>query len=111
MNIFNKVISALLISYNDATAQKIIKPFEIRGALEKKNILIRADKGTFYVGQDFNQLKEGYFYFIPAGQEIYLRCGQADNYDVFQKEELNTIFQKAKNVERINPLRNYLPDR
>src|ERR1035437_8444966 len=91
MNIFNKVLNDLQVKYNRASQQEIIKPYEFNRYHEPQNILVSIDKGTFYAGVNFTPLKEGSFYFIPASELIYLRCGKAGKYPVFGEEGFPTI--------------------
>jgi len=99
MNIFNKILNDLQVKYNRASQQEILKPFEFNRYHEPQNILVRIDKGNFYAGENFTPLKEGAFYFIPASELIYLRCGKTSKYPVFGEEgfpniEISTQFHK-----------------
>lgn len=104
MNIFNKILNDLQVKYNRASQQEIIKPYEFNCYHEPQNILLRIDKGTFYGGLNFTPLKEGSFYFIPASELIYLRCGKANKYPVFGEEGFPNIEISSQFHRKIYPI-------
>ncbi len=107
MNIFNKVLNNdLQVNYNRASQQQIIKPYEFKGYHEPQNILLRADKGSFFCGKKMEPLKEGHTYFIPSNELIYLRCGDAKKYTVFGEDGFPDSYESAKFHKRIKPYQN-----
>lgn len=80
MNIFSSIIDSLQIAYGKAEVKEVMRPFEICGEITPKNILLQANKGSLYVGKDSLPLKEGEFYFIPAGAQVYVRFGKTSRY-------------------------------
>lgn len=107
MDIFNKVINDLKINYFRSSQSRIVKPFEIHGSLEPKNILLKGDKGSFYVGKNFEPLEEGCFYFVPANQSYYMRFGDAKNITKIGKEGLIGVPDRERFIQKVNPLEDH----
>jgi len=106
MNIFNKILNDLQVKYNRASQQEILKPYEFNCYHEPQNILVMIDKGNFYGGINFTPLKEGSFYFIPASELIYLRCGNTNKYPIFGENGFPDLEISAQYNRKINPIGN-----
>ncbi|MEI6815236.1 MAG: helix-turn-helix transcriptional regulator [Bacteroidota bacterium] len=103
MNIFDRVLDDLVIKFNRGSQQEIIKPYEFYGYSEPQNILMKVNKGNFYVGQSFTPIKPGQFYFIPASEPIYLRSGRAKDYTIFGQDGFPNYEESKKYHLRIQP--------
>ncbi len=104
MLVFSKIIDALSISYHKANQRQIVKPVQLHGTFEQQNILIRLDKGFLYVGNEYKQLPEGGFYFIPAGQPIFIKHGRSDQYILYGSEGFETVDERERFIKPYNIL-------
>ncbi len=104
MNIFNKVLNNdLLVTYNRASQQEIIKPYEFQNYHEDQIIMLRVDKGNFCYGKKMEPLKIGHSYFIPANEPVYLRCGSSKSYTVFGEDGFPNYNESARFHKKIQP--------
>ncbi len=56
--------------------RKVIKPSELVGTFEQKDVLVYIERGFFSADQNFQQLQEGSLYLIPRGNSINFRHGK-----------------------------------
>ena len=75
--VFNKIIESLHVKYYRSSLREIIKPAELNGAIEPRNILVRVDAGNCYGEKNFTRIDPGKFYFMPVGSPVYFRHGKA----------------------------------
>lgn len=73
---FNRIIDALEVKYMLVSRRKVIKPSELVGTFEQKDVLVYVEKGFFSADQNFQQLQEGTLYLIPRGNSINFRHGK-----------------------------------
>ncbi|MBK9400814.1 MAG: helix-turn-helix transcriptional regulator [Bacteroidetes bacterium] len=83
---FNRIIESLQVKYYRAAIREVLKPVELNGSIEPRNILVQVKSGSFYGERDFTKIEKGCFYFMPVGSPIYFRHGKSAKYPAFGKE-------------------------
>lgn len=83
---FNRIIESLQVAYYRSSLREVIKPCELNGSIEPRNILVQVKSGDFYGERDFTPIKKGDFYFMPVGSPIFFRHGKSAKYPVFEKD-------------------------
>jgi AraC-like DNA-binding protein len=73
---FNRIVDALEVKYVLASKRLVVEPVELVNTLEQKDILIRADSGTFTSCKNYKQIPVGTFCLIPKGSLIHFRHGK-----------------------------------
>jgi AraC family transcriptional regulator, arabinose operon regulatory protein len=101
---FSKIIDALQIQLFKVNLRKVVQPVQLDGSYEQKNVLIQARKGSIYVGSNYVQLPEGGFYFVPAGQPIFVKFGRSAKYYAFGKESFPSSEEREKFIKPISAL-------
>src|SRR5438045_2016026 len=94
MNIFSNILDTLQVAYGKAEVNEVTRAFEFDGEVAQKNILIQLNKGKLFVGKDSLPLKEGEFYFVPAGAPVYVRFGKANKYVSIDVEHYHEAEEK-----------------
>jgi AraC family transcriptional regulator, arabinose operon regulatory protein len=97
--IFNRIIEALQVKYYRAALREIVKPVELNGSVEPRNILVQVNTGFCYGERDFRRINPGDFYFMPVGSPIYFRHGKSAKYTVLGKEGFNSPQQREQFVK------------
>ncbi len=82
----NRIIESLQVKYYKSALREVIKPVELNGSIEPRNILVQVKSGSFYGERDFTKIEKGCFYFMPVGSPIYFRHGKSSKYPAFGKE-------------------------
>lgn len=85
-NNFNRIIEALEVHYFKASIREVIIPVYLNDTKEQKNVLVQSNHGNFYGGKEDKQIKNGDFYFLPAGQPIFFKHGKTKEYKVYKYE-------------------------
>lgn len=73
---FNRIIESLQVKYYRSAMREVIKPSELNGSVEPRNILVQVKSGEFYGERDFTPIPPGSFYFMPVGSPIFFRHGK-----------------------------------
>ena len=102
MNIFSNIIDSLQIVYGKAEVKEVLRPFEFEGETVPKNILIQLNKGSLFVGKDSQPMKEGEFYFVPAGANIYARFGKGAKYLSVSPESFDAADGSCLHMNTVN---------
>jgi AraC family transcriptional regulator, activator of mtrCDE len=102
MNVFNRILEAIQIHYFKVDLRKVIKPVQLQGTYEQRDILIQANKGDYFAGEDYTLLPPGSFYFIPDGQPCNNKQGKSDKYDVFGREGFHTKEERELYVPSVS---------
>ncbi len=93
---FNKIIESLQVKYYRSSLREIIKPAELNGSIEPRNILVRVDAGHCYGEKNYLRIDPDKFYFMPVGSPIYFRHGKAKSFPVFGKEGFTSAEQREQ---------------
>lgn len=93
---FNRIIESLQVKYYRSAMREVIKPSELNGSVEPRNILVQVKSGEFYGERDFTPIPPGSFYFMPVGSPIFFRHGKGPKYPVFGKEGFNSPDQREQ---------------
>jgi AraC-like DNA-binding protein len=96
---FNRIIESLQVKYYRSALREVIKPSELNGSIEPRNILVQIKSGDFYGERDFTPIPKGSFYFMPVGSPIFFRHGKSGKYPVFGKEGFNSPEQREQFVK------------
>lgn len=96
--VFNRIIEALQVKYYRSAMREVVKPSELNGSVEPRNILVQVKSGHFYGARDFRSIQTGSFYFMPVGSPIYFRHGKANRYMSFGKDGYNSAEQREQFV-------------
>jgi len=83
---FDRIINSLQVRYAKGSIREVIKPAQLYKSYEQKNILVQHNAGDFFAGENYSRLSNNSFYFMPAGQSIYFRHGNSDQYKEFTKD-------------------------
>jgi AraC-like DNA-binding protein len=82
----NRIIEAVSVHFLVAERRKVVKPVFLKNTIEQKCVLVKADKGNFYIGHSLTPLKVNAFYFVPAGQPVYFQHGKSSAPKIFENE-------------------------
>lgn len=96
--VFNRIIEALQVKYYKSALREVVKPSELNGSVEPRNILVQVNSGNFFGERDFRNIPKGSFYFMPVGSPIYFRHGKATRYISFGKEGYSSPEQREQFV-------------
>lgn len=96
---FNRIIEALQVKYYRSALREVVKPSELNGSIEPRNILVQIKSGSFYGERDYHEIKKGSFYFMPVGSPIFFRHGKSQKYPVFGKEGYHSPEQREQFVK------------
>jgi AraC-like DNA-binding protein len=96
--VFNRIIEALQVKYYKSALREVVKPSELNGSVEPRNILVQVKSGNFFGERDFRNIPKGSFYFMPVGSPIYFRHGKAARYISFGKEGYSSPEQREQFV-------------
>jgi AraC-like DNA-binding protein len=99
---FNRIIESLHVKYYKSSLREIIRPAELNGSIEPRNILVQINSGYCYGDPDFVRIKPGDFYFMPVGSPIYFRHGRSQNYPVFGTEGFTSPEQRELYVRSVS---------
>lgn len=83
---FSRIIESLQVKYYRSALREVMKPSELNGSIEPRNILVQVKSGTFYGERDFTPINPGDFYFMPVGSPIFFRHGKSAKYPIFEIE-------------------------
>lgn len=97
--VFNRIIESLQVKYYRSAIREIVKPAELNGSIEPRNILVQVNSGYCYGEKDFTRILPGNFYFMPVGSPIYFRHGKSNQYSVFGKEGFTSPEQREQFVK------------
>ncbi len=100
--VFNKIIDSLHVKYYRSSLREIIKPAELNGSLEPRNILVRVDSGFCYGEKNFVRIDPGNFYFMPVGSPIYFRHGKAKNFPSFGKDGFTSVEHREQYLKPLS---------
>ena len=98
MKEYSSVIDALSINYYKVCTREVKKAVHLNGSSEQFDTLLRVEKGNFYVGPDYKQLKPGNTYFIPAGKKVFVKHGKATRYAVFNSDGFKNAEEREQYV-------------
>ena len=101
----SKVFDALTVILYSADVRENLQPVHFSGYQMPVNFLVHLNKGTYYNGTERTLLKEGSFYFRPAGSIVEMRIGDAEErltYGV--KEGYPDVEERSKFQKILNPL-------
>lgn len=96
---FNRIIESLQVKYYKSAIREVLKPVELNGSIEPRNILVQVRSGNFYGERDFTKIDNGVFYFMPVGSPIYFRHGKSNKYPAFGKEGFASPEQREHYVK------------
>lgn len=108
-DIITKILDSLDVAYIKAESKEVLRPFEYHDAVAQKNILIRLDKGQMSANKDWQPLREGEFYFVPAGASACARFGKGEKYINATPENLDSTDAQPDYISHLNPLRDISP--
>jgi AraC-like DNA-binding protein len=76
----SKIFDALNVVLFTADMRENLQPVRFTGIQVPVNFLVHLNKGNYFNDKDKTRMKEGSFYFRPAGSTVEMRIGQADQY-------------------------------
>ena len=97
--VFNRIIESLQVKYYRSAIREIVKPAELNGSIEPRNILVQVNSGYCYGEKNFTRILPGNFYFMPVGSPIFFRHGKSNQYAVFGKEGFASPEQREQFVK------------
>lgn len=95
---FNRIIESLQVKYYRSAMREVIKPSELNGSVEPRNILVQVKSGDFFGERDFLRIPPGSFYFMPVGSPIFFRHGRSAKYPVFGRDGYSSPEQREQFV-------------
>jgi AraC-like DNA-binding protein len=96
--IFNRIIDAIQVKYYRGTLREIIKPAELNGSIEPRNVLVQVNSGECFGERDFGKINPGDFYFMPVSSPIFFRHGSGPKYASFGKDGFLSPEQREQYV-------------
>jgi AraC-like DNA-binding protein len=99
---FNRIIESLHVKYYKSSLREVVRPVELNGSVEPRNILIQVNSGHCFGERSFTRIKPGDFYFMPVGSPIYLRHGISNNYPVFGHDGFIAPEQREHYLQSVN---------
>jgi AraC family transcriptional regulator of arabinose operon len=103
VNTFSKVINNVQFKYEIAEIREAVLPMETRNTLIENNFLLQVNKGKYWKGESWELMKEGSFYFVPKGHNMFFRMCEADRYDSFGWEGYGSNIIREKYSHRVDP--------
>ena len=100
--IFNRIIESLHVKYYRSSIREIVKPVELNGSIEPRNLLVQVNSGFCYGERNFTRINPGDFYFMPVGSSIYFRHGQSNNYPVYGQEGFSSPEERELYMKSIH---------
>ncbi|CAN5591258.1 hypothetical protein BH11BAC2_BH11BAC2_14620 [soil metagenome] len=97
--IFNRIIDAIQVKYYRCSLREIVKPVELNGSIESRNILVQVNSGYCYGERNFTRIEPGSFYFMPVGSDIYFRHGKSQKYPTFGRQGFASPEQREEYVK------------
>jgi len=97
-SVFSKMLDALDIQLFKVNQRRVINPVHLNGSYEQKNVLIYSKKGNIYVGEKYQLLEKGGFYFVPVGQPLYVKFGKSNKYATYGKEGFQSSPEREKHI-------------
>jgi AraC family transcriptional regulator of arabinose operon len=97
-SVFSKMLDALDIELFKLNQRRVVNPVHLNGSYEQKNVLLYLKKGTLLVGEKYNPLPEGGFYFVPEGQPLYAKFGKSSKYTTYGKEGFQSTLEREKHI-------------
>ena len=101
-NNFDRIIDSLQVRYFKGSLREVIKPSCLYKTYEQKDVLVQHHAGNLFAGETFTPLKENSFYFMPAGQAIYFKHGQASEYKTYTSEGFPTREEREEYVKPVS---------
>ena len=102
MSIFSKVLGSLNVVFHRAEVREVIRPIEFDGLIFPINHITQLHKGHMFNDGNTLPMKEGAFYFRPAGAEIFSRHSVAKEYKKFGREGLPSQEEREKYFKTIS---------
>lgn len=88
MSLFARLIDSLHIYFHRASFWEVVRPLELKGAIEPHNHIVLLERGHLTAGSEMEEVPPQSFYFFPAGQPIHVRYGSG-NRTVVTGSDLN----------------------
>ncbi|MBK5284146.1 MAG: helix-turn-helix transcriptional regulator [Bacteroidia bacterium] len=102
MSIFSKVLDSLNVVFHKAEMREVIRPVEFNGLIFPINHITQLHKGHMYNDGSTVSMKEGTFYFRPAGREINSLHGTSKEYARFGRDGFPSQEAREKHLKRIS---------
>ena len=100
MSVLSKIIESVNVTVHAAEVREVLQPISFSKVVLQENYLVQLNKGHMFNDEDKTSMKEGSFFFRPAGFEIMTRHQKALEYhmigpELFQSEDERTKFFKT----------------
>jgi AraC-like DNA-binding protein len=80
MTPFSRILEAIDVKFDRINLREVVNPIQLDGFYGDKNVLVQLNKGHLFAGKENTKLQENACYFVPMGQDIFIKHGKADQY-------------------------------
>jgi len=107
MSLLAKFIESIDVRYYRSGSREVIRPVQLNGSTDERNVIIFVNKGNFFVGKNDEPVNPGSFYFFPQGQKIYAKHGRSNHYVDLAKEGFRDEIHRGQFLKTISGLSDF----
>jgi len=103
MSVLSKIIESVNVTVHTAEIREVLQPLSFSKVILPVNYLTQLNKGYFVNDEDTTPMKEGSFFFRPAGFEITTKHQKASDYYMVGPEPFKSEEERIKFFKTLNP--------
>lgn len=103
MSVLSKIIESVSVTVHMAEVREVLQPVSFSKVILEDNYIVQLNKGYLLNEEEKAPMKEGSFYFRPAGFEISTKHQKSTQYNVVGPELFKTEEEKLKFFMTLSP--------
>jgi AraC-like DNA-binding protein len=103
MSVLSKIIESVSVTVNSAEVREVLHPVSFSKVVLPDNYLVQLNKGYLLNEEEKTPMKEGSFFFRPAGFEITTKHQKAPEYHIIGPELFKSEDERFKFFRTLNP--------
>ena len=103
MNVLSKIIESVNVTVFTAEVREVLQPVNFSKVILQENYLVQLNRGYLLNEEEKAPMKEGSFFFRPAGFEISTKHQKALQYHVVGPDLFQSEDEKSKFFKTLNP--------
>src|SRR4051812_9027339 len=103
MSLLSKIIESVNVAVDTAEIREVLQPVSFSKVMLPYNYFVQLNKGYFTNDESPVSMKEGSFFFRPAGFEVNTRHQKAANYHVVGQDLFKSEDDRVKYFKTLSP--------
>ena len=103
MSVLSKIIESVNVTVHTAEVREVLQPISFSKVVLQDNYLVQLNKGFLLNDEEKVPMKEGSFFFRPAGFEITTRHHKSPQYHIVGPELFKTEEERWKFFKTLSP--------